>query len=211
LADRSPGIRRFSILDYEGQRETVGTVTLDCVPDPRQIQADILANGAPNPVTAAILKYWPTPNIPRADTSDIGCPDGPNAALVTPSLNNLSASLGKIDHTFNPSNVVTGRYFFGDSTQSFPLALTASGGHYPASIPSTPTRVAVGFHFVCAENHRLEQVNEFRVGWNRFAEGFFTQDQSSSSQFHWALCRSTVADCSGSGQHDSGLRSFWFP
>src|SRR5882762_666382 len=196
--------KTFFYLDYEGQRETVGTVTLDCVPDPRQIQADILANGAPNPVTAAILKYWPTPNIPRADTSDIGCPDGPNAALVTPSLNNLSSVIGKIDHTFNPSNVVTGRYFFGDSTQSFPLALTASGGQLPGFNTITPTRVQlVSISYV--RTIGSNKVNEFRVGWNRFAEGFFTQDQSFHPSSIGLCAASTVADCSGSGQHDSGL------
>src|ERR1700719_3336501 len=56
--------KTFFYMNYEGQRETVGTVTLACVPDPAQIAADILANGAPNPVTAAMLKFWPAPNIP---------------------------------------------------------------------------------------------------------------------------------------------------
>src|ERR1700676_153713 len=50
--------KTFFYMNYEGQRETVGTVTLACVPDPAQIAADILANGTPNPVTAAMLKFW---------------------------------------------------------------------------------------------------------------------------------------------------------
>src|ERR1700687_5548386 len=53
--------KTFFYMNYEGQRETVGTVTLACVPDPAQIAADILANGATNPVTAAMLKFWPAP------------------------------------------------------------------------------------------------------------------------------------------------------
>jgi hypothetical protein len=56
--------KTFFYANYEGQRETVGTVTLACVPDPAQIAADISANGAANPVTAAMLKFWPAPNIP---------------------------------------------------------------------------------------------------------------------------------------------------
>src|SRR5580700_9893112 len=60
--------KTFFFLDYEGQRERVGVVTLACVPDPAQIGADnsaiIAGGGTPNPVTAAILKSWPAPNIP---------------------------------------------------------------------------------------------------------------------------------------------------
>src|SRR5208337_738188 len=48
--------KTFFYANYEGQRETVGTVTLACVPDPRTIAADIAANGPANPVTAAMLK-----------------------------------------------------------------------------------------------------------------------------------------------------------
>src|SRR5271157_4598608 len=89
--------KTFFYANYEGQRETVGTVTLACVPDPRTIAADIAANGPANPVTAAMLKFWPAPNITTAPQStDSGCatdPQGnaiPNASLITPSYNNLS-------------------------------------------------------------------------------------------------------------------------
>ena len=196
--------KTFFYLDYEGQRETVGTVTQDCVPDPRQIAVDVAQNGTPNPVTAALLKYWPAPNIPRANFSDFGCPDGPNAALITPSYNNLSSVIGKIDHSFNSTNNLTGRYFFGDSTQSFPLALTASGGQLPGFNTITPTRVqlvSISYVHTIGSN----KVNEFRVGWNRFAEGFFTQDQSFHPSSIGLCAASILADCQGHGQHDSGL------
>src|SRR6202521_1687353 len=76
----------FFYMNYEGQRETVGTVTLACVPEPNRIAFDIQQNGAPNPVTNAMLKYWPQPNrqtrpvpgdhdFPLFDT---GCPRGAN-------------------------------------------------------------------------------------------------------------------------------------
>src|ERR1700688_2216579 len=52
--------KTFFFMDYEGQRERVGVVTLACVPDPAQIAAD---GGATNPVTAAMLQFWPKPNI----------------------------------------------------------------------------------------------------------------------------------------------------
>jgi outer membrane receptor protein involved in Fe transport len=204
--------KTFFYMNYEGQRETVGTVTLACVPDPAQIAADILANGAPNPVTAAMLKFWPAPNIPGRfgnpgaprTGEDLGCPAGPNASLVTPSYNNLSSVIGKIDHNFNQNNILTGRYFFGDSTQSFPLALTASGGQLPGFNTITPTRVQlVSLSYV----HTIgtNKVNELRYGWNRFAEGFFTQDQSFHPSSIGLCAASSLADCAGSGPHDSGL------
>src|ERR1700733_8894424 len=60
--------KTFFFLDYEGQQERVGVVTLDCVPDPAQVAADnaaiIAGGGTPNPVTNALLKFWPKPNIP---------------------------------------------------------------------------------------------------------------------------------------------------
>ena len=101
----------------------------------------------------------------------------PTRRLITPSYNNLSSVIGKIDHNFNQNNILTGRYFFGDSTQSFPLALTASGGQLPGFNTVTPTRVQlVSLSYV----HTIgtNKVNELRYGWNRFAEGFFPQDQS---------------------------------
>ncbi|MGA2235268.1 MAG: TonB-dependent receptor [Terriglobales bacterium] len=205
--------KTFFFLDYEGQRETVGTVTLACVPDSHTIAADIVANGPADPVTYAMLKFWPTPNIPGAPQSDnFGCAATgqtiPNASLITPSYNNLSSVIGKIDHNFNQNNILTGRYFFGDSTQSFPLALTASGGQLPGFNTVTPTRVQlVSLSYV----HTIgtNKVNELRYGWNRFAEGFFPQDQS----FHPSLltpggglcAASSTADCQSGGPHDSGL------
>ena len=207
--------KTFFFTDYEGQREAVGTVTLACVPEPNRIAYD-QQHGATNTVTAQMLKFWPQPNIgtrpvvtdPDFASFDGGCPRGPNASLITPSYNNLSSVIGKIDHNFNQNNILTGRYFFGDSTQSFPLALTASGGQLPGFNTVTPTRVQlVSLSYV----HTIgtNKVNELRYGWNRFAEGFFAQDQSfhpSSLAPGGGLCAaSSTADCQGSGPHDSGL------
>ena len=204
--------KTFFYLNYEGQRESVGTVTTACVPEPNRIAFDIAQNGPANPVTAAMLKFWPQPNIgtrptstdPNWDLFDTGCPNGPNALLVTPSLNNLSSVIGKIDHNFNQNNILTGRYFFGDSTQSFPLALTASGGQLPGFNTVTPTRVQlVSLSYV--HTFGTNKVNELRYGWNRFAEGFFPQDQSFHPSSIGLCAASLTADCQGSGPHDSGL------
>jgi hypothetical protein len=104
--------------------------------------------------------------------------------------------IAKIDHSFNANNLLTGRYFFGDSVQSFPLALTATGGQLPGFNTYTPTRVQlVSLSYV----HTIgsNKVNELRYGWNRFAEGFFPQDQS----FH----PSSIGLNTGTGPADLGL------
>jgi hypothetical protein len=214
--------KTFYFLDYEGQRERVGVVTLACVPDPAQIAAD---GGATNAVTAAMLKFWPKPNIPGTfgtsspahSGEDLGCPNGPNgqtlpnAQVITPSFNNLTSMIAKIDHTFNQNNNVTGRYFFGDSTQAFPLALNASGGQLPGFDTVTPTRVQlVSLSYVHVFSST--KLNEMRYGWNRFAEGFFPEDQSFHPSSIGLCAASNPAGssapgptCSGSGVADSGL------
>ena len=186
--------KTFFYLDYEGQQEPVGVVTLASVPTGSAADGSLSLSDASNPVIAALLARhpWPAPNL-----------GGGQASVISPSFNKLTSFIAKIDHSFNANNIVTGRYFFGDSVQSFPLQLTASGGQLPGFNTFTPTRVQlVSLSYV----HTIgsNKVNELRYGWNRFAEGFFPADQS----FHPSsigLCdATTTAGCSG-GLIDSGL------
>ena len=199
--------KTFFYVDYEGQRETVGTVTTACVPESPNGGGALRPSDASNLVIQALLTNhnpWPAPNVPNVHSNGNGCPNGPNATLITPSYNNLSSLITKIDHNFNTNNIITGRYFFGDSTQSFPLALTASGGQLPGFNTVTPTRVQlVSLSYV----HTIgsNKVNELRYGWNRFAEGFFPQDQSFHPSSVGLCAASTAADCQGGGPHDAGL------
>ncbi len=177
--------KTFFYADYEGQRETGAQAGSSCVPDPRQIAADEAALGGVNPVIGNLLARnpWPTPDIPVAFTPspagtgfDAGCPNGNNLATATDFSNRVDSMIAKIDHNFNSNNLLTGRYYFGDSTQSFPFAQLA-GGLLPGFNTTTPTRVQlVSLSYVKVVNS--SQVNEARLGWNRFAEGFFPQDQS---------------------------------
>ncbi len=185
--------KTFFFVDYEGQHENVGSVSEACVPDPAQIALD---GGATNSVIAALLARnpWPKPNIAGATSNDTGC-STPNASTVSPSYNHLSSAIGKIDHNFNANNILTGRYYFGDSVQSFPLALTG-GGILPGFNTYTPTRVQlVSISYVHVVSPT--QTNEARMGWNRFAEGFFPADQS----FH----PSSIGLDTGTGSADAGL------
>src|SRR5579864_3032160 len=175
--------KTFFFLDYEGQRESVGVVSLACVPTINQIQgAEAALGAAVNPVGKAIVDFWPhnpANYIPGIISTDAGCFSGTNFApdytAIAPSLNNLSSVIAKIDHNFSKTNNITGRYFFGDSTQQFPLALNATGGQLPGFDTVTPTRVQlVSISDVAVISPTM--VNELRYGWNRFAEGFFAQD-----------------------------------
>jgi hypothetical protein len=179
--------KTFFYVNYEGQRESGAQSGTSCVPDPRQIAADEAANGAPNSVIAALLARnpWPTPNqpdpaftpSPAGQGYDTGCVGGVNnLAVSTRFSNRVDSFIGKVDHNFNPNNLVTGRYYFGDSDQSFPFAQLA-GGLLPGFNTTTPTRVQlVSLSYVKVVN--ANQVNEARLGWNRFVEGFFPEDKS---------------------------------
>ncbi len=185
--------RTFFFFDYEGQRESVGTVSQACVPDPAYIAS---LGGATNPVVAALLARhpWPTPNIAGVSTGPTGC-SAPNADVIAPSSNNITSLIAKIDHNFNANNMLTGRYYYGDSTQSFPLALSG-GGILPGFNTFTPTRVQlVSISYVSVLTPT--KVNELRMGWNRFAEGFFPQDRSFQP--------SSIGLNGGTGSADQGL------
>lgn len=175
--------KTFFFIDYEGMRESGAQATPSCVPTAADITNNTPATGI-NPVIANLLaagKGWPTPNgtgscltsstdvIPQTQVSS-------NTVLNTPFSNNINGGMIKVDHNFNKDNLLTGRYFIGDSDQSFPLELVG-GGALPNYNTFTPTRVqmiAISFVSVLTPT----TVNEARLGWNRFGEGFDPQDRN---------------------------------
>jgi hypothetical protein len=193
--------RTFFYLNYEGQRESGAQSGTSCVPDPRQIAAD---GGPSNSVITALLARnpWPSPNISVVyDPTDLtldyntGCPTGDNFSTSTDFKNRVDSMIAKIDHNFNTSNLLTGRYYFGDSDQSFPFAQLAAG-ILPGFNTVTPTRVQlISLSYVRVMNS--SQVNEARLGWNRFAEGFFPEDQSFNP--------ASIGLNTGAGKYEGGL------
>ena len=158
----------FWFTSYEGQRESVGLNSVARVPDPREIAA---LGGATNPVIRDLLARnpWPAPNRPVAlfDAS-------PNVFVTTPAKNNIHSFIAKLDHSFNERSQLTGRYYFGDSDQSFPLAILA-GNVLPGFNTVTPTTVnLVSLSYL--KIFSPTKVNEARFGYNRFDEGFFPED-----------------------------------
>jgi len=179
--------RTFFFVDYEGLREVGAQSTPSCVPTAADITNNTPAGGI-NQVIANLLaagKGWPTPNgtgscIAAQHDPSVAAPIAQvqepfNTILATPFSNNVNGGIIKIDHQFNQANTLSGRYFLGDSEQSFPLALVG-GGALPNYNTFTPTRVQlVSISFVSVISPTT--VNEARIGWNRFAEGFYAQDR----------------------------------
>ena len=175
--------KTFFYVDYEGVREKGSESSLACVPTATDIaNATAAIGGTVNPVIASLIsagKAWPTPNLSGSCIAQPG--DGQtsvadNASLATPFSNRVDSAIVKIDHQLNANNLLTGRYYIGDSLQLFPLALTG-GGLLPNYDTSTPTRVQlISISYVSTLSPAV--TNEVRLGWNRFAEGFFPQDRS---------------------------------
>src|SRR5215467_12285534 len=164
--------KTFFYFAYEGQRERVGLNSTARVPDPREIAA---LGGPTNPVIARLLARnpWPTPNRPLPLFDNSGAP---NLFVTTPASNDVDSLIAKIDHSFNKDNQLTGRYFYGTSDQSFPLAILA-GNILPGYNTTTPTTV----HLVSISYLKIlsaTKVNELRFGYNRFDEGFFPEDNN---------------------------------
>jgi hypothetical protein len=174
--------KTFFFVDYEAMREKGAEASTACVPTAQDIATAAAANGTPvNPVIAALLAKnpWPAPNLGGSclsNGSDGQTPVTNNVSLATPFSNRVDSAIVKIDHNINANNLLTGRYYIGDSLQSFPLALVG-GGLLPGYNTSTPTRVQlVSISYVSTITPSV--VSEARLGWNRFAEGFFPQDRS---------------------------------
>src|SRR5438445_1488468 len=163
--------KTFFFGDYEGQRETGGLNSLSCVPTPDQIST--ASQGITvNPVIAALLQRqpWPAPNLGAPPFDNC-----PNVSATTDIFNSVNSVIGKSDHNFNENHLLTARYYYGTSIQSFPLGLQG-GNNLPGYNTVTPTNinlVSLSYVHVLSPN----QVNEARAGFNRFAETFFSEDR----------------------------------
>jgi hypothetical protein len=171
--------RTFWFVAYEGQREVGGLPNIETVPTQAQVDAFVAGGNTINPVIANLLDRnpWGVPGgLPAGDPTS---PSNTSVQVNDPFRNRVDSLIGKIDHHFAGSDrhdLFTGRYFFGDSDQSFPLALGA-GSTVPGFNTVTPTRVQL---VSLSLTHMLSPkfLVEVRGGWNRFAEGFFPQDSA---------------------------------
>jgi len=192
--------KTFWYVAYEGQREGLSVTSLNVVPalsdfatavgnlggDTNKCKTTTIAcvQGNASVVNPVILNLfnlcaskggcsggkdlWPAVNVP-------GAPAGTTNSLAgAPASNNADSFIVKLDQSLNPNNQLTGRYFFGNSNQSFPLGL-AGGNNLPGTNTFAPIRtqlVAISLVSTFSAN----KVNEARFGWNRYRNGFFAAD-----------------------------------
>jgi hypothetical protein len=189
--------RTFFYASYEGQREGMAITSINTVPtlndgvagDPNDYAQAIGALGG-NPAlctstviacidgNAAVVNPV-IKNLFDLCNSSGHCSGGNNVWPLTsqiggPASNNLDSAIIKIDHNLNSNNLISGRYFFGNSKQSFPLGI--GGGN---NLPNTNTVAPIRTQLVSISWVRTvsaDQVNEARFGWNRYRNGFFPQD-----------------------------------
>jgi hypothetical protein len=193
--------KAFFFANYEGQRESGAQSGLSCVPTQANINqaiADAMMSpyGASQPILNLLQRNpYPAPNIPGAPSDITGCTNGPNLATSTRFSNDVDSVITKLDYNPSTNNNITGRYYFGNSSQSFPFAQLA-GGILPGFNTVTPTRVQLA-SVSWVKVFNSSQVNEMRGGWNRFAEGFFPEDRGFDP--------ASIGLNTGVGAYDSGL------
>jgi outer membrane receptor protein involved in Fe transport len=189
--------KAFFFGDYEGQRETGGLNSTACVPSPNNI-AQALSQlpslgETESPVIAALLQRNPWP-APTSSTPDV-CSPVNNVSATANIFNSVNSVIAKADYNINPKNMLTGRYYYSTSNQSFPLGLGGTGD-LPGYNTVTPTNVnLVSISYLSTLS--LTKVNEVRFGYNRFYETFFPQDHGFNP--------SSIGLDTGASAQDGGL------
>jgi outer membrane receptor protein involved in Fe transport len=189
--------KTFFYLSYEGQREGMAITSINSVPtlndgipgDPNDYaQAIASLGGNPAACTSTVIACIQgnsavvnpvISNLYNLCNTNGHCSGGNSVwpsttAAAGPATNNLDSGLIKIDQNLNANNQISGRYFFGNSHQSFPLGV--GGGN---NLPNTNTDAPIRTQLVSVSWVRTvspTKVNEARFGWNRYRNGFFPQD-----------------------------------
>jgi Carboxypeptidase regulatory-like domain len=191
--------KTFFYGSYEGQREGMAITSINTVPTLNDgvvgdsndfAQAIAALGGNPALCTSTVIACIDgnaavvnpvIKNLFDLCNSNGHCSGGNNVWPLTsqiggPASNNLDSAIIKIDHNLNSNNLISGRYFFGNSKQSFPLGV--GGGN---NLPNTNTVAPIRTQLVSISWVRTvsaDKVNEARFGWNRYRNGFFPQDAS---------------------------------
>jgi hypothetical protein len=167
--------RMFFFGGYEGQREFVFSPGLVRAPSAADVAAARAQNAAlgraENPLSTSLLALFPTPTNPNATGAT------PNFSFAAPNKNNSDNFLAKIDYRFSDRFNLSGRYVFGDGSQTFPLT---SGNGSPLAPYQTvvPTRIQLfGLNLTQVLSSRL--INESRASYNRYVQFFTPLDANS--------------------------------
>ncbi|MGH9858420.1 MAG: carboxypeptidase regulatory-like domain-containing protein, partial [Candidatus Acidiferrales bacterium] len=181
----------FWYFTYEGQREELGVTSINSVPTIADYQAAVAALGgnaaactgtpadclnaqAPGVINPVILNLY---NLCATDGGCSGDTDvwPADAVSSAPASNDANSFIFKLDHNFRTNHTLSGRYFFGDSDQSFPLGL-AGGNNLPNTNTDSPIRAQLlSLSYISIWGPSV--VNEARFGWNLYQQDFFAQDR----------------------------------
>jgi len=219
--------KTFFYASYEGQREGMAITSINSVPtlnDPANTngtdyaQAITSIGGNPGACTTTVIACIDGQpagvinpvilNLYNLCNSNGHCSGGTNVwptttAVGGPATNNLDSALIKIDQVLDTNNQISGRYFFGNSHQSFPLGV--GGGN---NLPNTNTNAPIRTQLVSVSWVRTvspEKVNEARFGWNRYRNGFFPQDASIFQDPNATLGLNTIDLLGPANPRDYGL------
>ena len=163
--------KTFFFAAYEGQRENNGSDFRIFVPTAAQIaSAQSVAIGTGqisqiNPALNNILAFYPASTTGMIDSA-------------VRDKNDLDGFIAKIDHNFSHNELLTGRYAFGKSFQTFPLGNNGGFGKGSRLAPfaqTSPTRtqlVSLSFLSTLSSN----KVNEVRFGYSRYRTSFSSLD-----------------------------------
>ena len=156
--------------------------------DPSQCTTSIIGciqnqpAGVINPVILSLFNFcnsngkcsggtniWPLANLANAT------PGSANSADAAAAYNNVDSLIIKLDQNLSHKNQLSGRYFFGNSNQSFPLGL-AGGNNLPRTNTYAPIRTQL-VSISLVTTVKSNQTNEARFGWNRYRNGFYAADR----------------------------------
>src|SRR3954468_16379173 len=162
--------KTFFFTSYEGQRESGGQPEQIVVPSQAYITS---LGGATDPVIANLLATNPGGALPAVGDDGGATPATLNTSV--PFNNDANTFIAKIDQHIG-QNLLTGRYLYGHSDQSFPFGLVG-GGVTPGYNTTTPTTVnLVSLSYTHIITPKL--LAELRFGFNRFTESFHPQDNT---------------------------------
>jgi hypothetical protein len=177
---------------YEGQRERVGITSLNSVPDLAAYQAAVTTLGG-NPAAcntsiiacingqaAGVINPVIRNLYTRCDAQG-GCSGNrdvwPTSFVSSaPAFNDADSFILKLDGRLSESQQLSGRYFFSDTEQSFPLG-TGGGNILPNTNTFSPIRtqlISVSHVWSLSPT----QVNEARFGWVLYQQDFLAGDRA---------------------------------
>ena len=170
-ADRKD--KTFFFGAYEGQRESGGQPESIVVPSQAQINQYVTDGYTVDPIVQNLLNVNPWGALPAV--GDLGGPEAATQNTSVPFFNDANTYIAKIDQHIG-QHLLTGRYLYGHSDQSFPFGLVG-GGVTPGYNTTTPTTVnLVSLSYTHIITPKL--LAELRFGFNRFTESFHPQDNT---------------------------------